>query len=514
MPLSKEGSNIPQERAAGRSSSAGTQLTKGSSADSSSSRTHWAHDYRRRLMVTDILVVIFAVAGSQFLWLGLTPSQVTIGDNQAALRLSYLTVSAVLIISWLVSLAAFDSRNSRFTGIGPTEFKLVFDASLRLFGLVAIVALLFKVDFARSFILTAFPSGVILLIGTRWLWRQWLMKQRLNGKHLATALLVGSFDSINSVADQFQRFPHAGFRAIGMCVPASAVDGQHPEHPEIPVLGSISDVTDIARSCGADSVILTSTDALPPRVVRRIAWSLEASGIDLAVAPALTDIAGPRIHTSPLAGLPLIHVEVPRYQGGAQWAKTAFDIAFGAMAIIALSPVILVISILIKLTSSGPVFFRQERVGLNGIPFRMFKFRTMVANAEELLPGLAAQNQGRGLLFKLKSDPRITPFGSFLRRFSLDELPQFFNVLVGHMSVVGPRPPLQSEVAEYEPEVRRRLLVKPGITGPWQISGRSDLSWDDGVRLDLYYVENWTLMGDLVLIWRTIKAVVTQHGAY
>jgi exopolysaccharide biosynthesis polyprenyl glycosylphosphotransferase len=483
-------------------------------AESQARSREWATNYRRRLIVTDALVILLAVAGSQVLWFGLDRSQLQIGHDENMLRLSYIIVTAILVLSWLVSLAAFDTRDIRYVGIGATEYKRVFDASLRLFGLVAIVALVFKVDLARGFILTAFPAGVVLLVGCRWLWRQWLVRERLEGRYSSRTLLVGTVESIGSVAEQFERFPYAGFRAIGMCVPSAAAKKGQAEVSGIPVLGTIDEVAEVARASGADCVILTSTDALPPRMVRRISWSLETSGVDLAIAPALTDIAGPRIHTRPLAGLPLLHVEVPKYEGGAQWAKAAFDFITALVAVVLLSPLLIVIALLIKLTSRGPVFFRQERVGLNGAPFRMLKFRTMVANAEELLPELVAHNEGRGLLFKLKDDPRITPLGRALRRFSLDELPQFFNVLRGSMSVVGPRPPLPSEVAKYEPEVRRRLLVKPGVTGPWQISGRSDLSWEDGVRLDLYYVENWTLMGDLVLIWRTIKAVFTQRGAY
>lgn len=475
---------------------------------------HWSRRYSRILIITDLLVVMVAVLGSHVLWFGLARSQLDIGSDTSALRLSYLMVSLILICSWLISIAAFDTRDSRVVGVGAVEYKRVFDASLRLFGLLAIVALVLKLDVARGYVLTAFPVGVILLIGARWLWRQWLVKKRRAGGYSAQTLLVGSFASVGAVADQLARFPYVGMRAIGMCVPAAESLRRHPDHPDIPVVGTIKDVAAAAKAVGADSVILTSTDALPPRTVRRITWSLEATGVDLAVAPALTDIAGPRIHTRPLAGLPLLHIEVPRYEGSTRWAKALFDFMGAVFALVVLSPVLLAIALLVKLSSPGPVFFRQERVGLNGVPFRMLKFRTMVADAEQLLAGLAADNEGKGLLFKLKDDPRITRLGRVLRRYSLDELPQFFDVLKGSMSIVGPRPPLPREVEKYEPHVRRRLLVKPGITGPWQISGRSDLNWEDGVRLDLYYVENWSLMGDLVLIWRTVKAVVSQRGAY
>ncbi len=282
----------------------------------------------------------------------------------------------------------------------------------------------------------------------------------------------------------------------------------------IPVLGTFSDVADVAARMHADSGILTSSDQLPPATVRRIAWSLESSTVELAVAPALTEIAGPRIHIRQLAGLPLLHVAVPQYEGSKQAAKAVFDVTTAVVLSILLSPVLLVLALIVRFSSRGPVIFKQERVGLNGRTFRMLKFRTMVDGAEDRLDELMPLNEGSGPLFKVRDDPRVTRVGRILRRYSLDELPQLWNVIRGDMSIVGPRPPLPSEVERYEPEVRRRLLVKPGVTGPWQISGRSDLSWAEGVRLDLFYVENWSLMGDLLMIWRTLRVVLRRHGAY
>ncbi len=181
-----------------------------------------------------------------------------------------------------------------------------------------------------------------------------------------------------------------------------------------------------------------------------------------------------------------------------------------------LSPVLLVLALLVKVTSTGPVFFLQERVGLNGSTFHMIKFRSMVVDAEQRLQELSALDRAEGntVLFKMKNDPRVTRVGAFMRRYSLDEVPQLFNVLVGSMSLVGPRPPLAREVERYDVHVHRRFLVKPGMTGLWQVSGRSDLSWEDSVRLDLYYVENWSMVGDLLILWRTARAVVAKDGAY
>ena len=263
-------------------------------------------------------------------------------------------------------------------------------------------------------------------------------------------------------------------------------------------------------------MIVTSSDELPAHEVRRLGWALEASGTELIVAPALTDIAGPRMHTRPVAGLPLIHVESPVFGGRKVWTKVAIDRIAAGIAVVILLPVLGAIALAVGTTSPGPVIFKQQRVGLGGTPFTMFKFRSMRVDAEEHLASLTAEHRdaGNGVLFKMRDDPRLTRPGAFLRRYSLDELPQLFNVLNGTMSLVGPRPPLDSETKAYEKHNFRRFLVRPGITGLWQVSGRSDLSWEDSVRLDLYYVENWSVLNDLILLGRTARAVVRGSGAY
>jgi len=263
-------------------------------------------------------------------------------------------------------------------------------------------------------------------------------------------------------------------------------------------------------------VVITSSDELSPDRIRELSWSLEPGHQHLVVAPSLTDIGGPRIHTRPVAGLPLIHVETPRFEGRNFFTKRAFDIIVSAVLIIVLSPFLVLIAMAVRLSTPGDVLFRQERVGINGTHFNMLKFRSMVTNAEALLVDLKDETraEGNSVMFKMKDDPRVTPIGKFLRRYSLDELPQLFNVLLGTMSLVGPRPPLEREVTEYETHVHRRFLVKPGITGLWQVSGRSNLSWEATVRLDLYYVENWSITGDIVILWRTAQAVLASDGAY
>ena len=260
-------------------------------------------------------------------------------------------------------------------------------------------------------------------------------------------------------------------------------------------------------------MIVTSTDDIPPSKVKEISWALEAGKQHLVLAPSIVDIAGPRLHTRPVAGLPLIHVETPRFSTGQRVAKRSLDAVASAMGLVILSPFLVLLAILIRAGDSGPALFRQRRVGWGGREFTMLKFRSMVVDAEERLDEVRRrQDSGNKVLFKMSNDPRVTRVGRFMRKYSLDEFPQLLNVLVGQMSLVGPRPPLPGEVAQYEAHVHRRFLVKPGITGTWQVSGRSSLSWEESVRLDLSYVENWTLVGDLIIIARTAKAMAAPGG--
>lgn len=234
----------------------------------------------------------------------------------------------------------------------------------------------------------------------------------------------------------------------------------------------------------------------------------------MILAPALTDVAGPRIHTQPVAGLPLIHVSTPKLTGGKKVAKRSFDLIIAGLLVALLSPLFLLLALMVKLTDGGPVFYRQERIGLRGTTFHMLKFRSMRVDADAQLHALlAAQGSGNTPLFKVENDPRITPLGRILRKYSLDELPQLLNVLGGSMSLVGPRPQREGEVALYDDAAHRRLYVSPGMSGLWQVSGRSNLSWEESIRLDLYYVENWSLMGDVVILFKTFKAVFASTGA-
>nr|WP_245861772.1 sugar transferase [Compostimonas suwonensis] len=467
-------------------------------------------------MVTDALVLIWVVFGVQIAWFGFTTADVQFRGSMEEAAVSYTVISVVIVAAWMIILQVFGTRGYRVLGTGTQEYKLIADSSVRLFGLIAIIAFLFQIDFARGYILIAFPLGLLVLLFSRWIWRQWLSVQRLRGKYVSRVLLVGSSESATHIARELARQPAAGYLVVGACVPNGRVADSLPGLPNIPVFGNLDRLQAALVASDADTVVITSSDELPANRVKEISWSLEPGRQHLVVAPGLTDIGGPRIHTRPVAGLPLIHVETPRYEGRKLFAKRAFDVVASGLLILLLSPFLALIAMTVRLSSQGPVLFRQQRVGINGKHFNMLKFRSMVTNAEDLLEQIQAQQRDRGnsVMFKMENDPRVTPIGRFLRRYSLDELPQLFNVFGGSMSLVGPRPPLEREVEQYESHVHRRFLVKPGITGLWQVSGRSNLSWEDTVRLDLYYVENWSITGDIVILWRTARAVLARDGAY
>jgi exopolysaccharide biosynthesis polyprenyl glycosylphosphotransferase len=285
------------------------------------------------------------------------------------------------------------------------------------------------------------------------------------------------------------------------------------EEGGVPV-GGLDDVVAFAGRFHADTIAVTSASETAAQYLRQLSWQLEGTGIELLVAPGLIEVAGPRLHIRPFEGLPLLSVEQPRFEGWRRVVKGGVDRAAAAFALLLLAPVMAIIALAVRFTSAGPVLYRHERIGVNGRSFTMLKFRSMVDDADRQLETLRENNISDGLLFKIRADPRITPVGRWLRRLSLDELPQLFNILGGSMSLVGPRPPLPREVANYDSQVSRRLLVKPGLTGLWQISGRSDLPWEESVRLDLRYVENWSLALDLLILWKTGRAVLSRHGAY
>ncbi|TFC61644.1 sugar transferase [Cryobacterium sp. TMB1-7] len=473
----------------------------------------WQRAYAARLFFTDLAVIVGAVLGSQVLWFGPRRSELRIPiENITDFTIGYTLVSLGLIAFWMLALEYYATRDHKTIGTGSTEYKRILDASARIFGFTAIIVFLLKVDLARGYFLTALPIGLILLLLGRWGWRQWLVRRRLEGRYVHRTIVVGERDKCVHVVVGIRRDMAAGLSVVGAIsengkVAQNLVDG-------VPVLGDFSQILESIERVGADTVIFTGADNFGPRRLRELGWELEVLKVDLIMAPALTDVAGPRIHARQVSGLPLIQVDFPSFEGARHSAKRAFDLIASGLGLLVLSPIFLWIVVAVRRDSPGPVWFHQERVGLNGHVFRMVKFRSMVADAEAKLPTLLDQSDGNGVLFKLRADPRVTKVGSVLRRYSLDELPQLINVFRGDMALVGPRPPLAREVESYDGSARRRLLVKPGITGLWQVSGRSDLSWEDSIRLDLYYVENWSPTGDVIILYRTIRAILRPAGAY
>jgi exopolysaccharide biosynthesis polyprenyl glycosylphosphotransferase len=472
----------------------------------------WAEAYTHLLISTDLFVVVAST------YIALFASGVLAGEfgGAEAMGISVpVLVGLAVVVLWIVGLSLSGSRSRRIVGTGVTEYRRVIHVSLIVVGSAGLGAYVFHIDGLQSFLLLVFPISLLALLLSRWAWRRWLASRRSRGEMMHRALLVGSEASIASLARDFARSPHAGFKVVGACTASARIADVIPG-TDIPVSGSVDRLIEALEAVGADTVVVASADELPPERVRSLSWQLEPGRQHLVLAPSLTDIGGPRLHTRPVAGMPLVHVETPRYEGGKLYTKRMFDVVGAGALILLLSPVLLIIALAVRLSTEGPVLFRQERVGLRGEVFQMYKFRSMHQDAEQRLASLVdvEREEGNDIMFKMRDDPRVTPIGRVLRRYSLDELPQLFNVLFGSMSLVGPRPSLEREVVQYAKHVHRRFLVKPGITGLWQVSGRSNLDWDETVRLDLFYVENWTMTGDLMILWRTARAVFGSDGAY
>ncbi|QAY63621.1 sugar transferase [Xylanimonas allomyrinae] len=469
-------------------------------------RSPWHAAYRRRLALTDTVVVAAAVALAA--WVRSNEASVPGAAEQAG-------ASLVLAVLWLGALGVDKSYDPRTFGSGPLEFHRVFDASWKLFSLVAVAAFLVKADAARTYLVVALPVGLVGLLAARYLWRGWLHRHREQREMTTAVLAIGLRDQAERLIREMNGRPTSGYRVVGVCIPVgTARAGETIEG--VPVLGDLRTAGTIAAQVGADCVAVSGSDAITADVVRRLGWELEPVGVDLMLTAELADVAGPRIMVTPAAGVSLLHVDAPRFAGPKFLLKAVTDWVGAAMLTLLASPALLAIAVAVKATSPGPVFFRQDRVGRGGRTFKMLKFRSMCVGAEAMVDDVASDggNDGAGPLFKQRDDPRVTKVGKVLRRYSLDELPQLLNVLSGNMSLVGPRPPLPAEVSRYEARMRRRLLVKPGLTGLWQVGGRSDLPWEECVRLDVYYAENWTIFGDLMILARTAKAVLAGDGAY
>ena len=471
-------------------------------------RPHWERAYVANLVFTDLLCALAAAFAAHLVRFGGVAANVA-GTSEVP----YLALAAGFGPVWIAAMGLGGAYSHRILGTGSDEYRRLINVTVRLLAGIALLSYATQLRLARGFVAVALPLALLLTAVARHVLRKRLHTRRAMGQAMEDVLVVGTVAEVKELVRHFRRSPHAGFRVMGAAVakPAVAVD---VDGEPVPVLCTPANILEGLANTQADAVAVASTSSFEDGALQRLAWELEGSGIDLVVAPAVTDVAGPRISVRPIAGLPLLHVEEPQLSGAARAAKAVIDRSLAALMLLSIAPFLAVIAVVVRLTSEGPAFFRQERVGRHGKTFRIWKFRTMNVDAEAHRIDLLHRNEHDGKLFKIRHDPRMTPVGRFLRRWSIDELPQLFNVLVGHMSIVGPRPPLPSEVENFEEGARRRLLVKPGLTGLWQVSGRADLAWNETVRLDLYYVENWSPALDLMIAWKTMWAVISGRGAY
>ncbi|ADG79218.1 Exopolysaccharide biosynthesis polyprenyl glycosylphosphotransferase OS=Tsukamurella paurometabola(strain ATCC 8368 / DSM / CCUG 35730 / CIP 100753 / JCM 10117 / KCTC 9821 / NBRC 16120 / NCIMB 702349 / NCTC 13040)OX=521096 GN=Tpau_2615 PE=3 SV=1 [Tsukamurella paurometabola] len=468
--------------------------------------------HTRRVRTTDTVVISAAVLIAQF---------VRFGDDAFARfepsAIPLFAFSAALVVLWKVALHLAQADDEKVIGSGVAEYNSVLTASLGLVGALALAGMLTNFVFARGYWALAFGLGVAGLLISRTAWRRRVHADRRSGRVTTSLLVVGTRVSVARFQNSIAGNPARGYQVVGVVLTDAGDDDAAPCGPDgtdgvrFPNLE-----TGLAaiRDRGECAVALTAIDALEVSAMRELTWKLDEMHIDLMVAPGVLAAAGPRVAYRSEAGLPLMHIERPRYLRATTLMKRLFDVTLGSVLLLLLSPVFVITALAVKFDDRGPIFYRSERMGLADRPFGMWKFRTMVVGADRMLSDLADLNEAAGVLFKMQNDPRVTRVGKLLRRYSIDELPQLFNVIAGTMSLVGPRPPLLSEVAAYDAITTKRMLVRPGMTGLWQVSGRSTLSWEETVHLDLTYVENWSLAADLQILWRTFRAVREHHGAY
>jgi exopolysaccharide biosynthesis polyprenyl glycosylphosphotransferase len=452
---------------------------------------------------------------------GLAAGLIVAPDGQEARAVPFLVVAMAL---WPLLLAVRGAYGLRALGIYD-DFAGVFRWAFEFVAVLAVVTVVFDLPLPRIPAAAAIPVVLVGSLLTRYLIRLRLRAVRRRGKALRRVLAVGTGPGITTFLERLSASVEHEVVVVGACA-----EGQGRVVEDLPVLIRLPDarlgeeavthdeavhaVLTAIDKVRADTVCVTGCSLFGGDRLRALAWALAERGVELLTVSGLVDVERHRMQIGVAGGATLLHVYPVRVSGVRALTKHTFDRVLAAVGLVVISPVFLTIALAIRMTSPGPAFYRQTRLGINGRKFSMLKFRTMVEHADDLLVDLVDVNEHDGLMFKVRNDPRITRVGHILRRLSLDELPQLVNVLRGEMSLVGPRPPLPEEVAEYGPVEFRRLLVRPGMTGLWQVSGRSDLSWDETVRLDLRYIDNWSLGQDCSLLWRTGRAVIKGSGAY
>jgi exopolysaccharide biosynthesis polyprenyl glycosylphosphotransferase len=474
----------------------------------------WKRAYRRRVLVVDFVVLIVTVTAADILsrLLGEDGALDRPGWNQHTL------LSAILVATWMTALVVMRSHDISLVGIGAEEYRRVVSATVWVFGLIAIGALLVNGWVSRAHLGFALVLGLTGLLAGRHLLRRDLARRRRGGDYVTRVVVLGNVEPTRVLCESLARSPEAGYRVVGLCVPGFKGEwGEEVQLPTgvVPILGDDHAVKTALRFAGADALAVVAAEHLGHQKMKKLAWRMQSMGIELIVVPGLSDIAAHRLQVRPIDNLPLFHVDAPLQQDSPSIvAKRVLDLLIGSAALLAALPILTIAGMAIKLEDGGPMLFRQERVGLGGERFKINKLRTMTV--EKDAPKEANRKSHRGIFHRKSAPdhPRVTRVGRLLRRTSIDELPQLFNVLGGSMSLVGPRPLVVGEAENVEHFVARRALVKPGMTGLWQISGRSDLTDEERVRLDHSYVDNWSVMQDIMIIWRTVRAVRKGDGAY
>jgi exopolysaccharide biosynthesis polyprenyl glycosylphosphotransferase len=418
----------------------------------------------------------------------------------------------LMVGGWLLMLWLVGGYSNDVFGAGTDEYKRVLNASVLAAGLVGVGAYLVKFQLSRGFFLLLFTIGVPTLMLGRFLLRRALYAARTRGALQQRVVIAGTPSHVDEVARVLRREKWLGYDVVGALVPTHS--GALETGAGVPVIGTPDQLLHAVEVADADVIFIAGGALDSATALRRIAWDLEERDVQVIVAPSVTDVSAERVRVRPVGGLPLMHIDKPRAVQASRTGKRTFDVVGSLALLVLFAPLLVISAVWVKLHDRGPVLFAQERTGRDGSTFRCFKFRSMVVDAEQRLAELHAVTGHEDGLFKMEDDPRITRPGRWLRRYSIDELPQLVNVLRGEMSLVGPRPPLPTEVARYAKDTVRRLRVRPGMTGLWQVSGRSDLAFDEAIRLDLYYVDNWSMLQDLSILARTLGAVLGSKGAY
>lgn len=470
--------------------------------------TSWLTSYVRGLVVCDLVLgVIASVAavGGRFVF--------------SADRLPPVMAwtAVVLPFAWVLAVSLGNGYEQRFAGQpGPEEYRSVGRGVLYLFAGLSIVSFSAELQLSRGHLAVALGVLAVGALTSRKVLRTRLARRRERGQCLAATLVIGRADSVTALVTSIEQDTSLGLRPVAACASDLAGRGLPAgrELAGVPVVGEPLDAIAAVDTLGIEAVAVAAHPDLAGGALRRLTWALEERGVDLVVSPGLLDVAGPRMTIRPSNDLSLLHIERPAALRRTVLFKAVMDRLIAAFLLVVLSPVFLVVAALVRLEDKGPVSYRQQRVGLRGELFDILKFRSMRVGADRMLSALQTQDDGNSVLFKIHDDPRITRVGRVLRRYSIDELPQLVNVVRGEMSLVGPRPPLPSEVMVYESDAIRRLHVRPGMTGLWQVSGRSDLSWEESLKLDLRYVDNWSPVTDLWIMLRTARAVIGHSGAY